>query len=308
MNNVEDDVKDFLNISDDPGGPPPEPPPAEPPAEPAPAAQEPEPYEPLPAPPEPPVEPPVVVPGEPPAPGEPPPAEPPGSSTPPPAVPASVDEMAKMRAEMEMIRAQNAELMKQLNEVAKGPTQPASATPASGEPGAPAVQGAGAQEVFIPNEEEFNKVLDKAESFNALLNKVVEKAREQALLSLPAVATQLVNQQLTLRLAVDEFYKVNTDLVGYKNFVGFVTNEIAAGHPDYDLPTLLDETAKEVRKRIGLTQMEPEAPPPAPPAAPGAPAAGGPAFVPGSPARPRTVGGGQVSGMDKEILDFISDL
>ena len=167
---------------------------------------------------------------------------------------------------------------------------------------------------FLATEDDLNSALDKVENFNALLEKVVERARKEAveetLLSVPQLATQLVNQQMTLRLAADEFYRVNSDLEPYRNFVGYVTNEVAAAHPDYDLKTLLDETAKEVRKRIGVSGMAPAASgQQAPPSAPAAAGPGSPAFAHGAGARPgRAAGSGSLTGQEQQIMDLLQDL
>lgn len=283
--------------------PPPEAPPTEPPA----ASSQDQPPEELPTDTPPPTEPPAMQ------------AEAPTDQTPP-SEPPTADKSSnldEMSARLDALVKQNQELMKQLNEVAAGrytpPAQPTSAP--SGPPAAtPSSQGREGTPAgpapFLESEDDFNRVLDKVENFNALLENVVKRAKaeaaEEALLSLPRLAEQLVNQQLTLRMAADEFYKVNADLAPYRNFVGFVTNEVAAAHPEYDLRTLLDESAKEVRNRIGLTGMQPPPTAPAAPAAPSAP--GGPAFAPGPGARPGRTAQPKISGQEQQILDLLQDL
>lgn len=218
----------------------------------------------------------------------------------------SDDVNARINALME----QNKELMRQLNELAKGSVD----RPMQQAPKTEQQASAEQKPAFLESEDALNMALDKVENFNALLEKVVERAREEAvekvLLSIPQLATQLVNQQMTLRMAADEFYKVNADLEPYRNFVGFVTNEIASAHPDYDLRTLLDETAKEVRKRIGLSGMAPSAQnrQAAPPGSPAAAGPDSPAFAHGPGARPGRAQASNINPQEQQILDLLQDL
>ena len=71
----------------------------------------------------------------------------------------------------------------------------------------------------------------------------------------PQVANQLVDQQFVLRTSVQSFYDENKDLLPHKKYVGFVSNEIASQHADWDLPKILEETEKEVRNRLKLAKV-----------------------------------------------------
>ena len=50
----------------------------------------------------------------------------------------------------------------------------------------------------------------------------------------------------------DTFYKVNEDLLPYRQFVGFVANELASQNPDWEIDAVFDKTASEVRTRLGI--------------------------------------------------------
>ncbi len=92
-------------------------------------------------------------------------------------------------------------------------------------------------------------------NFNALLTTVVNTAVERSLRLMPQIATQLVDQQITLKTVVNDFYTDNKDLVPHKKYVGFVSNEIASQHPDWGLTQILQETEKEVRNRLRLSRV-----------------------------------------------------
>jgi len=185
-------------------------------------------------------------------------------------------------------REQNEKLLKQLNDLAAGAqAPPPPKVDAEGKP-IPEVPVPAADTAFVADEATYDKVLTNAASFNALLNEVKKKAVEETLLSVPRLAVNLVNQQMTMRLAAEDFYKINTDLAQHRSFIAFVTNETAAKHPEYDLKTLLEETAKEARSRLGILAGSTGGTPPAT-LPQGSPPGGSPAFVTAGPARPGPV-------------------
>jgi len=107
---------------------------------------------------------------------------------------------------------------------------------------------------FIPDDKAFDEVMGKTDHFNALLTSVVNTAVERSLRLMPQVATSLVDQQVTLKNAVRDFYLDNKDLVPHKKYVGFVSDELSAQHPEWGLDQLLQETEKEVRARLKLSR------------------------------------------------------
>jgi hypothetical protein len=105
---------------------------------------------------------------------------------------------------------------------------------------------------FLPNDEVFDEVMKSSDNFNALMTSVVNTAVERSLRIMPHIATQLVEQQVTLKTAINNFYQDNMDLVPHKKYVGFIANEVTAQHPDWGLTQILQETEKEARTRLRL--------------------------------------------------------
>jgi hypothetical protein len=235
--------------------------------------------------------------------------------TPPPAAPPVQE------TELEQLKRMNAELIARLNEVAgtvvggKPPVQP---TPEQQAEQQRQQQEAAKQVLgFLPDEETFDAVLKDHNAFNALLTSVARTAVEQSLRLMPSVASQIVNQQVSMTTAVRDFYTDNADLEPHKQYVGFVSNEVTSAHPDWNLTQVLQETEKVVRERLRLARRAENAPPP--PNNAGAPPQNGqqpsartvpanPGFVPGGGGARRgpAATDGNLSGQEKQILDIIS--
>jgi hypothetical protein len=161
--------------------------------------------------------------------------------------------------EIDKIKRENAELRAHLNEVAERAMTPKPERPKTEveEAAEKAQKEAAGRQIlkFLPTEEVFDEAMKNANNFNALLTAVVNTAVERSLRMIPQVATQLVEQQISLKDIVRSFYDENKDLVEHKKYVGFVSNEVAAQHPDWTLPKILEETEKEVRSRLRLTRV-----------------------------------------------------
>jgi len=209
--------------------------------------------------------------------------------------------------QMRAAREQNEKLLKQLNDLAAGvQAPPPPKVDAEGKP-IPEAPVPAADIVFVADEATYDKVLTNAASFNALLNEVKRKTIEETLLSVPRLAVNLVNQQMTMRLAAEEFYKINTDLAQHRSFIAFVTNETAAKHPEYDLKTLLEKTAEEARSRLGILAGSTGGTPPAN-LPQGSPPGGSPAFVSAGPARPGPVPSVLTTGEAAELEAMLKTL
>ena len=111
---------------------------------------------------------------------------------------------------------------------------------------------------FIATQEEMDRVLDKPENMNELLVKVHNRAVESVIKHIPAIISNMIETQVTMRGSVTKFYEENKDLVPHKQYVGFVVNELVGKHPDWDMNKVFTELPKEVRKRIGLKQQAEE--------------------------------------------------
>jgi hypothetical protein len=73
---------------------------------------------------------------------------------------------------------------------------------------------------------------------------------QQALLKLPTVSRQVVMQVVNQAELASRFYKDNSDLAPYKDFVQYTAMGVETEHPDWNHEAILKETATLVRKRI----------------------------------------------------------
>lgn len=155
------------------------------------------------------------------------------------------EEEEKAPTEVEALRAQLAEMAKQLQALQQG------------EVGAePKVDNTLEAEEFV-QEEAFDEALTSAEGMNKLLQgvytKAVATAREEFIKQVPNLVAPMVTDIVNRTQMVNEFYTKNKDLVNMKDYVGYVAKEIASKNPEFTLPKVLDSVAVEVRKRMGLT-------------------------------------------------------
>jgi hypothetical protein len=233
----------------------------------------------------------------------PPPAAPATPAPPPAAPPAPQD---PKDAELAALKQTVQELRTVIEATAKQAIRPPSTpveTPVQIRPDGKPVQAQPPALKFIEKEEDLDQALNSVDNFNSLLTKVVEKTRESMLLAVPQLVGKLADQVVTQRMAVQEFYNNNRDLVGNKAFVGMVANEIAASHPEWQMDQVLTVLADEVRKKLALSGIAVHAPPVAPQAPPVAPA-----FVPGGPSRPSAVGAPPIDKLAAEVSDLLSGL
>jgi hypothetical protein len=162
-------------------------------------------------------------------------------------------------SELEQLKATNKMLIDRLNEVAGkvvGPKEIKPPTPEEAEAQKRSDEQQAKQILkFIPSNEVFDEVMKDSNNFNAVLTSVVNTAVERSLRLMPQIATQLVEQQMNLKTAVNSFYTDNKDLEPHKKYVGFVANEISAQHSDWGLQQILQETEKEVRNRLKLNRV-----------------------------------------------------
>lgn len=104
--------------------------------------------------------------------------------------------------------------------------------------------------------DDFQDTIATPDGLNKLLNKVykkaVVKARELSLADASGVVAKEVNTQLTTKGTVQQFYLDNPDLKGKRKLMGSTAEELSSLHPEWSLDKLLKETAKSVRKELGL--------------------------------------------------------
>ena len=177
----------------------------------------------------------------------------PGVETPP-VVPV-VEPPKVEETEVERLRRENQEYIKALNEMAGKSLTPREPVTTPEQVKAQREQEQRQVLQFLPDDKVFDDVMSSATKFNALLTGVVNTAVERALRLTPQVATQVVEQQMTLKSAIDNFYTDNADLKEHSKFVGYIANEITAQHPDWGLQQILQETEKESRDKLRLSRI-----------------------------------------------------
>lgn len=104
-------------------------------------------------------------------------------------------------------------------------------------------------------EEEIENLQDNPETMNAVLNRVYQQARQDALKSIPDVVRKTTDRQIAIKDKVRDFYTDNPDLKSNRDFVSYVASEVEAENPDKDLDWIFEKTAKEARDRLGLRKQ-----------------------------------------------------
>lgn len=219
------------------------------------------------------------------------------------------EKVPEQTSELEELKKANEELRQQMilmSDKMFGAKSPTEKTPEQIEAEKAEQEKASKQVLgFIQNEEVFDEVFKSHHNFNALLTAVVNTSVEKVLRMAPQMVTNMIDQQVTLKSAAQEFYRKNDDLLQHKSFVGFVANEVGAQHADWPLDKILEETEREVRNRLRLHKQNTQG-------------AGesqekgrirevkNPGFVPGGGAGRRGEVQASLKGIDKDIMDLIS--
>jgi hypothetical protein len=107
---------------------------------------------------------------------------------------------------------------------------------------------------FVKSDDDLDGVLNSAEGLNNALNSAVQTAIQHVYKGMPGVIKNNVAQQIQLQETVSNFYSNNEDLKKHRGFVGKVSERIMSENPNWSMQKVLDETAKEARKRLGLKQ------------------------------------------------------
>ena len=102
------------------------------------------------------------------------------------------------------------------------------------------------------NQDQFDEMQTDVGKFNQVLTSVYNTATETAYRNVPQMVDNLIKQQTFLKDKVDDFYKKNEDLLPYRQFVGFVANELSSQSPELDVENLFNKVGQEVRGRLGI--------------------------------------------------------
>ena len=109
-------------------------------------------------------------------------------------------------------------------------------------------------------DDEYAAVLEDKAALNALLNKVykdaVEYSTEAVLKRMPRLITQQVSHETANQQMVQEFFLANKDLLPVRRYVAMEFQQVLSSDPSLSYPDALAETAKAVRKTLGLTAQQ----------------------------------------------------
>lgn len=161
---------------------------------------------------------------------------------------------AEPEAEAEAVeKPQDIEAMRDLiSELLAQQAQAAVATPAA----EPEAEPAAPVDAQLVTQEEMDEALESLPKFNALMNKVSRHAGEEMFKAMPDVVRNLVEYRVAVGVKTEEFYRDNPDLKGYKPVVSLVGRQLQSEHQDWDIDKLLEETNKEVRRKLMLGKAE----------------------------------------------------
>ena len=165
----------------------------------------------------------------------------------------------------EDLSQQNQELRKQLELMARAQNQGTTPSPSPETKSAPPNSEAPKEQVkptpqqapsnnvidFV-DDKGFEEVVSSKDKMNQMLTKVYNMAVQNTYKNTPKMVDNMIRQRTYLNDKVDVFYKENDDLLPYRQFVGFIANEVSSQNPDWDLDKVFVTTAGQVRQRLGL--------------------------------------------------------
>lgn len=119
---------------------------------------------------------------------------------------------------------------------------------------------------FVPQEHNFldgldiDDVLSSSENLNKLLLAVYNQGLQESIRMAgehfsttgPSMIQQHVNQHLTMRELVDNFYQENQDLLSVRKTVGAIANEVSQEDPNLTIEQVFAEAAKRTREALGI--------------------------------------------------------
>ena len=169
----------------------------------------------------------------------------------------TMDETDETEVSVESLRAQNAALIARLNALEAAnlatPAKPVGATGATTPTPAAVVPG---KPKFLTENDDIDDILSERDKLEGLLQRVYERAREDALpqeyKDLPSFLGEQVQRQMVLREGVREFFSANSDLLAVRKTVGALTNEVVAEHPEWNLSQVLTEAETRTRTLLGI--------------------------------------------------------
>ena len=102
-------------------------------------------------------------------------------------------------------------------------------------------------------EDELDRIIDEP----GLINVALERATQGFQQYIGQYVQNEVQRQLAVTKAVSDFYTVNEDLLPHARFVQYVMREIETTNPDKTYGEIFELSAKESRRRLGLSAKQP---------------------------------------------------
>jgi len=111
---------------------------------------------------------------------------------------------------------------------------------------------------FKISDEDYDAALSSREKFEEVVgghvSNVAAKLQQQVVSELPAIINNLVSQQVAMQQTITTFYDENPDLADYKQFVGFIANNLRQENPELSLEDLLMKAAETSRKKLIMAE------------------------------------------------------
>lgn len=101
-------------------------------------------------------------------------------------------------------------------------------------------------------QEEYDEAINSPAGFSKIMDKVRQRARVELLREIPQIVEKQVSAQLGLKLAVQQFYDLNKDLVPFRSVVALKVRELEMQHPDWGYDKIFQSLGKEVRTYLRL--------------------------------------------------------
>lgn len=164
--------------------------------------------------------------------------------------PEGHEEVPDLQADFSRMQEENKALREQLSDLVKTFGQKPEPPPERRELPAERRQEPKGEVNFLEGVEVDRLFDDPSSVLNTLLNKVYQRGREAALEDLPTLVESHARQVVDVRLQADRFWKENSDLREYQDFVGVVANQVVNENPNWTLDQVYNETAKRTRERL----------------------------------------------------------
>lgn len=108
---------------------------------------------------------------------------------------------------------------------------------------------------FVTNEE-YEAALSSPDAMNALLSRVYHAAVQHTMGTVPAQVRAQVSQVATMERTVEDYFRKNPELIPHREYMGVIATNLEAENPGLSPSAIIERSAQEVRKRVGLKQRQ----------------------------------------------------